>query len=242
MRVWDLPTRVFHWLLAVCVIGSVVTAKIGGNAMVWHFRFGYAIFTLLAFRLVWGFVGGHWSRFASFVAAPSATLALPARRAAAPSDHSTSATTRSARCRCSACSAFLVAQVATGLFADDEIANTGPLIKFVSGATQPGSTGVAQDDRPVGHDHAGRAARRARSSCTTVRGKRNLVRPMISGDKLLPAGVPASVDNLPHARLARGARCRCACCRRRLAGQPGRLDWIALTQFAVGWTPLKSAC
>ena len=35
-RVWDLPTRLFHWALAVCVLGSVVSAKIGGNAMVWH--------------------------------------------------------------------------------------------------------------------------------------------------------------------------------------------------------------
>ena len=74
VRIWDLPTRVFHWSLASCVCFSVITAQIGGNAMVWHFRSGYLIFSLLAFRLVWGFVGGHWSRFNSFIFSPS-TLA-----------------------------------------------------------------------------------------------------------------------------------------------------------------------
>jgi len=74
VRVWDLPTRVFHWLLAGLVIFSVVSGHIGGNAIVWHMRSGFAIFTLLAFRLIWGFVGGHWSRFRAFVYAPSTSL------------------------------------------------------------------------------------------------------------------------------------------------------------------------
>ena len=72
VRVWDLPTRLFHWVLMACVIGSVISAKIGGNAMAWHFRLGYVVFTLLAFRLLWGLVGGRWSRFASFVPGPGA--------------------------------------------------------------------------------------------------------------------------------------------------------------------------
>ena len=70
VRIWDLPTRLFHWLLAASVVALVVTAKVGGNAMVWHFRLGYVVLALLAFRLVWGLVGGRWSRFASFVPTP----------------------------------------------------------------------------------------------------------------------------------------------------------------------------
>ena len=70
VRIWDLPTRLFHWSLAICVIALVVTAKVGGDAMNWHFRLGYAVFTLLLFRLLWGLVGGHWSRFASFFPTP----------------------------------------------------------------------------------------------------------------------------------------------------------------------------
>ena len=74
VRIWDLPTRLFHWLLALCVIGLVITANVGGNAMVWHFRLGYAVATLLLFRVVWGLVGGHWSRFSSFLYAPASIV------------------------------------------------------------------------------------------------------------------------------------------------------------------------
>jgi cytochrome b len=75
VRVWDLPTRLFHWTLACCVVGSVVSAKMGGNAMVWHFRLGYVVAALLLFRVVWGLIGGRWSRFASFIYAPGTLLA-----------------------------------------------------------------------------------------------------------------------------------------------------------------------
>ncbi|MDP9096382.1 MAG: cytochrome b/b6 domain-containing protein, partial [Pseudomonadota bacterium] len=54
VRIWDLPTRCFHWLLTVAVTGAVLTAWTGGNAMAWHFRCGYVVFALLAFRAVWG--------------------------------------------------------------------------------------------------------------------------------------------------------------------------------------------
>lgn len=80
VRVWDLPTRLFHWSLAVTIVGSVVSAKIGGNAMVWHLRFGYAVLALLLFRLVWGLVGSHWSRFFRIFVHACAPVALPARR------------------------------------------------------------------------------------------------------------------------------------------------------------------
>ena len=71
VRVWDLPTRIFHWSLVLCILGLVVTGQIGGNAMIWHFRFGYTMITLLLFRVVWGFVGGSWSRFTSFIYSPA---------------------------------------------------------------------------------------------------------------------------------------------------------------------------
>ncbi|HPR06711.1 MAG TPA: cytochrome b/b6 domain-containing protein, partial [Denitromonas sp.] len=72
--IWDLPTRLFHWLLVVCVIGAIISTKIGGNAMLWHGRFGLAIVGLLGFRLAWGVVGSHTARFAQFVRGP-ATIA-----------------------------------------------------------------------------------------------------------------------------------------------------------------------
>ena len=60
IRIWDLPTRVFHWLLVALIVAQVVTANVGGNAMVWHMRSGYGVIALLLFRLVWGLIGGHW--------------------------------------------------------------------------------------------------------------------------------------------------------------------------------------
>jgi cytochrome b len=86
IRVWDLPTRLFHWTLALAIVGSVVSAKVGGNAMTWHFRLGLLALALVAFRLLWGVVGGRWSRFASFIYAP-ATVLRYLRGQAAPGEH-----------------------------------------------------------------------------------------------------------------------------------------------------------
>lgn len=74
VRIWDLPTRLFHWCLVIAIPGLLLTANIGGNAMVWHFRLGYCVLTLLMFRLVWGFVGGRWSRFTAFACSPTRLL------------------------------------------------------------------------------------------------------------------------------------------------------------------------
>ena len=84
-RVWDLPTRLFHWALAAAVIGQLVTGLAG--IMEWHFRVGYAVLSLLLFRLVWGFVGGRWSRFAAFIYSPGSVMAyLRGRGASGPPD------------------------------------------------------------------------------------------------------------------------------------------------------------
>jgi cytochrome b len=72
VRVWDLPLRLFHWLLAACLVGSFVTVKTG--SMDWHFRFGYAALALIVFRVLWGFVGPRYARFSSFLFGPSALL------------------------------------------------------------------------------------------------------------------------------------------------------------------------
>ena len=54
---WDLPTRLFHWLLVVAMIGLVVTGKIGGNLIEWHGKIGLAVVGLVAFRLAGGILG-----------------------------------------------------------------------------------------------------------------------------------------------------------------------------------------
>ena len=87
-RVWDIPTRLFHWALAALVVASVVSVKIGGNAMEWHGRFGHAILGLIVFRLVWGVIGSTYARFAHFVRGPGAVRDYLAGRCDhVPGDH-----------------------------------------------------------------------------------------------------------------------------------------------------------
>ncbi|MFM7697993.1 MAG: cytochrome b/b6 domain-containing protein, partial [Limnohabitans sp.] len=62
IKVWDLPTRLFHWALVLLMLGSVISVLVFDN-MVWHANCGYALAVLWLFRLLWGVVGGHWSRF-----------------------------------------------------------------------------------------------------------------------------------------------------------------------------------
>lgn len=129
IRVWDLPTRLFHWSLATLVLALVVTGNIGGNAMVWHFRCGYAVFTLLLFRLMWGFVGGHWSKWQQLSCSP---LQLRQYVSNLNSQQSYLGHNPLGSLSVIAILALLTLQVATGLFSDDEIANAGPLTAWVS--------------------------------------------------------------------------------------------------------------
>jgi cytochrome b len=71
--VWDLPTRLFHWLLVTCFAGAWVTST-SDRWLSIHIFLGYVMLGLIAFRLVWGFTGGHYARFASFVRSPMAAL------------------------------------------------------------------------------------------------------------------------------------------------------------------------
>lgn len=213
VRVWDLPTRVFHWALAAGVVGSVVTAKIGGNAMAWHFRCGYLIMTLLAFRLVWGMVGGRWSRFASFIYSP-ATLLRYLRGHARPDEHLDVGHSPLGAGSVFALLALLILQVGTGLFADDEISNSGPLVKFVSAATSSLATGWHKNFGQwliiaLVLLHVGAIA------FYRFRQGRDLVGPMLSGDKMLAGKVPASADAAGHRGLA--------------------LTLVALCAAMVGW-------
>ncbi len=132
LRVWDLPTRVFHWSLAACVLGLLITGNVGGSWMNWHLRLGYAVLSLLLFRLVWGFVGGHWSRFVHFTYAPRTTLAY--LQGQSRPEHRVGHNPLGAW-SVFALLLFLLVQVGSGLFSDDEIAFYGPLTRLVSGST-----------------------------------------------------------------------------------------------------------
>lgn len=196
VRVWDLPTRIFHWALALAVVGQLVTGLSG--LMEWHFRIGYLVLSLLLFRLIWGFIGGHWSRFASFVHSPRALFDY--LRGQARPDQLVGHTPLGAL-SVFALLAFLIAQVATGLVADDEISASGPLTRFVSNAT----VSLAS----AWHAAVGKWIILALvilhvlaiAFYATVR-RQHLVKPMFSGDKLLTHQAAASHDSVGSRLLA----------------------------------------
>jgi cytochrome b len=193
VRIWDLPTRLFHWALAACVVFSLVTGQIGGNAMAWHLKSGYTIAALLVFRLLWGFVGGRWSRFASFVYPPRAVLRY-LRGGSRPDEYHDVGHSPIGALSVFAMLGFLALQVSTGLIADDEIATTGPLARYVSGATSSLATGYHKNiGQPVLITlvllHVGAVL------YYLFRRRRNLIAPMWGGDKRLPGHVPAARDD-----------------------------------------------
>lgn len=208
IRVWDLPTRLFHWTLALAIVGSVVSGQIGGDALVWHFRLGYLVFGLIVFRVLWGLVGGRWSRFASFAYGPGTVLRY-LRGQSRPDEHVHVGHNPLGSFSVFALLGFLALQVGTGLLADDEIATTGPLNRFVSGATANSATAWHKDFGQwiliaLVVLHVGAVL------YYLLRKKQNLVRPMISGDKALPPGTPAATDSLATRLLALALGVACA--------------------------------
>jgi cytochrome b len=197
VRVWDLPTRAFHWALLLAVVGAVASAKAG--MMDWHPRFGYAVFALLAFRLLWGLVGGRWSRFVSFVRGPG-TLWRYLRGTAGAGERLDVGHSPLGALSVLALLAVLAAQVGTGLVSDDEIAFTGPLNVLVSTDTALSATSWHRGWGQwlllglVGLHVAAIVA-------YALRGRR-LLPAMWHGDKTLPADTPPSADGAAQRFLA----------------------------------------
>jgi cytochrome b len=135
-RIWDLPTRIFHWALAVLVVAAFVSAKIGGNAMVWHGRLGLAILGLLTFRIVWGFVGSTYARFAQFVRGPAAIRAYLKGAWQGQGHNPVGAFSVLALL------GILSVQAVTGLFANDDIAFEGYLYTLVGSELSGRITGI----------------------------------------------------------------------------------------------------
>jgi len=190
VRVWDLPTWVFHWALVLSIAALVITGNVGGNAMVWHFRIGLGVLALLLFRLVWGLVGGRWSRFAAFIYSPLSIINYI--KGNGKPEHSVGHTPTGAG-SVFALLAILLAQVGTGLISDDEISSAGPLVRFVSSATTNLATNY--------HKNIGKwiilalvVLHLAAIGFYLFR-KHNLIKPMLNGDKQLALAVPASRDD-----------------------------------------------
>lgn len=130
-RVWDLPVRLFHWALVLSFIGAYVSNRAGVEYFTYHLWFGYAVVVLVTFRIAWGLLGTRHARFWNFVPGPVGVARYLAgivrRRPAHYAGHNPLGALMVL-----ALLASLLVQAVAGLFANDEIINTGPLIGYVS--------------------------------------------------------------------------------------------------------------
>lgn len=125
IKLWDLPTRVFHWLLTLAIVLLFVTGIEGGSLIDAHGKLGIFVAGLLAFRLVWGVIGSTYVRFLQFFPTPSSTLAYLQGKWHGYGHNPLGA-----------CSVFtllllILIQTVSGLISNDEISFYGPLYKLV---------------------------------------------------------------------------------------------------------------
>lgn len=175
IRVWDLPTRLFHWTLLVLVVAAFVTGWLGGNLIEWHGRAGIAIAGLLAFRLVWGFIGSTYARFADFVPGPAHIWAHIRGEWNGLGHNPFGALSVLALLL------VLAFQVGSGLVSNDDIAFNGPLYVLASKETSDWLTGLHRLNFWV---LIALVALHVGAILYYVQAKKdNLVKPMITGTK-----------------------------------------------------------
>ena len=125
--------RIFHWLLVLAVIGSYITHRLGLSWFKYHVWCGYAVLVLVSARIVWGFVGTRHARFGQFLHGPGVMWRYLARWSSG-TQHAVGHNPLGAW-MVLALLLLLLAQALTGLYANDQITNTGPLFGYVSAAT-----------------------------------------------------------------------------------------------------------
>lgn len=148
IRVWDFPTRAFHWTLAVLVALQYATGEFHFLDMRWHFWFGYVTLALIAFRVLWGFCGSQTSRFSDFLRGPAAVWryirSLPSANPPVRPGHNALG-----GWSVIALLASVSVQAVSGLFASDEIDTDGPFAAHVSDATVKWMTRVHHGNENV---------------------------------------------------------------------------------------------
>ena len=186
MRVWDAPTRLFHWAIVLLIATSYISVQ--KNWMQLHLMSGFTVLTLLLFRVVWGFVGSDTARFRQFLRSPVAGLR-----------HLAQFTRREPDTEIGHNAAggwmvllmlgLLAGQVGTGLFANDDGGTEGPLAKYVTKETSDWLSGIHAKSFNV---LIGLMALHVLAVVGyAVIKRQNLLRPMITGKKRLPAATPA---------------------------------------------------
>jgi len=197
--VWDLPTRLFHWLLVLLLVLSFVTGKLGGSWLKWHFWSGYSVLALLLFRIGWGLVGSTTARFSHFVKGPAAGLVY-LRGLFRPVTAVEVGHNPVGGWMVIVLIIAVLAQATTGLFTSDDIDTFGPLAEKVSSALSSKLSSFHRLWINVILVLAGLHV--CASLFYYVVKRQNLVLPMITGRKHLPDGQMASQIIIASSGLA----------------------------------------
>jgi cytochrome b len=184
MKVWDLPVRVFHWAIVLLILAAWVTQHF--NKMDIHMWIGEWILTLLLFRLVWGFVGSDTARFTRFLRSPFAAMRHLAEIRRREPDREIGHNAAGGW-MVLVMLALLGLQAGTGLFSNDDSDTEGPLMHLIDKDQSDWLSHIhylnfkAIEAVIVLHVLA--------IAAYAVLKRQNLVRPMITGKKMMPVGV-----------------------------------------------------
>ena len=174
--------------MAALVVFSFTTGKLGGDSLTWHFRSGYAIAALLLFRLMWGFAGSRYARFASFLPSPS-RIWRTVRSGGSDVSPVTAGHSTIGTLSVYALLIVLAVQISTGVFTNDGSFTEGPWVKFISGALSDRLSTIHY------YNHwlvVGLTALHVAAIGFYLLGRRDdLITPMLTGDKLGLTAPPA---------------------------------------------------
>ena len=198
--VWDFPTRLFHWATVALIVLAYTTYLLGW--MDWHAKAGDAVLTLVVFRLLWGFFGSDTSRFSRFVAAPRAAFAHLRRLFFREPDRQVGHNAAGGW-MVLLLLALVLAEALSGIYVQNDVANQGPL----TDVTPPRIANAITASHWIFWDAllVAVALHILAIAAYAVAKGHDLVRPMITGVKTLPAGVAQPFVASPlHAALLLG--------------------------------------
>jgi cytochrome b len=182
--VWDIPTRLFHWATAALIVIAYVTYVLG--SMDWHARAGDAVLVLVLFRLLWGFLGSDTSRFSRFAATPRAALAYLRHLFVREPDRQIGHNPAGGW-MVFLLLALLLGETLSGIYVQNDVANQGPLTEI----TPPRIANAISAAHRIFWDAllAAIAIHIVAIAIYASAKGHDLVRPMISGIKTLPASL-----------------------------------------------------
>jgi len=188
VQVWDVPVRLFHWVLVVLVVFSYTTGQLGGNWLAWHFRSGYCILALVLFRIVWGLFGSQTARFSDFIHGPGRVIAY-ARSLLKGASMFHAGHNPMGGMMVVLMLVLLLVQAVTGLFSDDDAGTRAVLADKVSDSTVSLLSSIHRIN--VNIILACVVLHVCAALFYLLVKKDNLIKPMFTGHKLVPDEHPA---------------------------------------------------